>query len=68
MIGGIIGTGLGIVLIVAVSAYQVWTPVLDPAAPLVAVFIGGTIGLVSGTYPALRAARMEPAEAVRIGT
>jgi macrolide transport system ATP-binding/permease protein len=68
VIGGILGAGLGILLVVAVSAYQVWTPVLDPAAPFLAVLVGGAIGLVSGTYPALRAARMEPAEAVRTGT
>ena len=68
IIGGILGASLGILFVVAVSAYQVWTPVLDPAAPILAVLVGGAIGLVSGTYPALRAARMEPAEAVRAGT
>lgn len=67
IIGGILGAGLGIILIVAISAYQLWTPVLDPAAPFLAVLVGGAIGLISGTYPALRAARMEPAEAVRTG-
>jgi len=67
VIGGILGAGLGILFVVAVSAYQVWTPVLDPSAPFLAVIVGGAIGLVSGTYPALRAARMEPADAVRTG-
>jgi macrolide transport system ATP-binding/permease protein len=68
IIGGILGASLGILFVVAVSAYQVWTPVLDPAAPFLAILVGGAIGLISGTYPALRAARMEPAEAVRTGT
>lgn len=65
IVGGILGASLGILIVIAVSAYQVWTPVLDPAAPFLAPFVGGAIGLVSGTYPALRAARLEPVEAFR---
>ncbi len=65
VIGGILGASLGVLIVVAVSAYQVWTPVLDPAVPFLAPLIGGAIGLVSGTYPALRAAHLEPVEAFR---
>jgi macrolide transport system ATP-binding/permease protein len=65
VIGGVFGASLGILTVVAVSAYQVWTPVLDPVVPFLAPLIGGAIGLVSGTYPALRAAHLEPVEAFR---
>ncbi len=64
VIGGIIGASVGVLIVVAVSAYQVWTPVLDPAAPFLAPIVGGGIGLLSGTYPALRAAHLEPVDAL----
>jgi macrolide transport system ATP-binding/permease protein len=65
VIGGILGASIGVLIVVAVAAYQVWTPVLDPAAPFLAPLVGAGIGLVSGTYPALRAAQLEPVEAFR---
>ncbi|MEZ4711846.1 MAG: ATP-binding cassette domain-containing protein [Caldilineaceae bacterium] len=65
IIGGIIGASLGVLIVVAVAAYQLWTPVLDPSAPLMAPLLGGAIGLVSGAYPAIRAAQFEPVEAFR---
>ena len=59
VIAGIIGASGGVLIVVAVAAYQIWTPVLDPAAPFLAPVVGGAIGLVSGTYPALRAAKID---------
>ena len=67
-VGGLLGASLGVLVIVGVSAYQSWTPVLDPLVPVTAPFVGALTGLVSGTYPAARAARMEPVEALRSGT
>ena len=68
VVGGVLGASLGTLVVVVVSAYQQWTPVLDPLAPFLAPIVGGLTGLVSGTYPALRAARLEPVEALRSGT
>jgi putative ABC transport system permease protein len=66
--GGLIGASVGTLVIVAVSANNTWTPVLDPWVPLGAPVLGAVIGLLSGTYPALRAASLEPVEALRAGT
>jgi macrolide transport system ATP-binding/permease protein len=68
LLGGIVGASLGTLVVVAVSASRTWTPVLDPWVPLAAPLAGALIGLLSGTYPSVRAAAMEPVEALRAGT
>lgn len=68
IVGGIIGATLGILVIVGLAAARQWTPVLSPLIPLGAPLLGGLTGLVAGVYPALRAASLEPVDALRSGT
>jgi putative ABC transport system permease protein len=41
---------------------------MDARLPLAAPFLGALVGLLAGAYPAMRAASMQPVEALRAGT
>ena len=64
-LGGLVGTSLGTVTVVAVAAVRDWTPVIPPATVAAAPAIGLVTGLAAGLYPAWRASRIQPAEALR---
>ncbi len=64
-LGGLIGTSLGTAVVVGTALARHWTAVLEPWTVLPAPLIGTMVGLLAGLYPALRAAYIEPAEALR---
>ncbi|WP_181135489.1 ABC transporter permease [Rathayibacter sp. AY2B3] len=65
--GAVSGLALGVLATAVLSAAQGWAPVLDPLSAAAGVVAGIGAGAVSAVAPALRAARIEPALALRAG-
>ena len=66
-LGGLIGTCIGVGVVVIFAAAKDWTAVLNPVYTLPAPLIGSVVGLLAGAYPAMRAARTSPLAALRHG-
>ncbi|MEV7237290.1 ABC transporter permease [Streptomyces sp. NPDC051020] len=64
-LGGLVGTSLGTITVVTVAVARDWTPVVHPATIVAAPVTGLLTGVLAGLYPAWRASRIQPAEALR---
>ncbi len=63
--GGLIGVGLGIAGAKAINIYANWITVVSVQAVVVSFGVSGLVGVVFGMYPAIRAASVDPIEALR---
>jgi len=65
LIGGIVGSSLGIAGAIGVAAWLGWNPIAVPLAPVLGTGAGVVIGVIAGVLPGIRATRIEPVAALR---
>ena len=65
VLGGIIGVAAGGGSAIALSKGMNFNPQIDPVAVAVAVAFSAAVGIVFGSWPAHRAARLDPIQALR---
>ena len=64
-IGGFIGVLLGVGAAYVISNAAGWPLLIEPASIVLAVVFSGLVGVFFGWYPALRASKLDPIEALR---
>ena len=65
MFGGVIGTLLGIAIAMVISQFTQVPASIEPWSVALGIGITALVGLFFGLYPAMRAARLDPIEALR---
>ncbi len=65
VLGGVVGVGLGLLTAEWVAASFGWPMLMRPDIIVIALVFSGLVGIVFGLYPAQRAARLDPIEALR---
>jgi putative ABC transport system permease protein len=64
-LGGLIGVGLGLLLAKGISAATAMPSSVDPVSVAMAIVMSSSLGLFFGIYPANKAAKLDPVEALR---
>ncbi len=65
LIGGTVGIVLGVGGSIAIAAFAGWPTLIQPWAIVVAFLFSGAVGVFFGFYPAKKASRLDPIEALR---
>jgi putative ABC transport system permease protein len=65
LLGGLAGVVMGVVIAKVVATYAAWETVVTATSILLSTGVSMATGLVSGLYPAVRAAQLDPIDALR---
>ena len=65
VMGGILGVGAGFLGAEVLTRTQGWDTAVSPSVVLAAVLFSAAIGLFFGIWPAQRAAKLDPIDALR---
>jgi len=65
MTGGIIGVIAGILLSWIINFYAGWHTIVSPSIIIISFGVSVMTGIIFGLYPAMKAARLDPVEALR---
>jgi putative ABC transport system permease protein len=63
--GGLAGIILGVSLSFGISIYTGWVTVIPLSAVIIAFFVSISVGIVFGSFPAAKAASLDPVKALR---
>ena len=64
MMGGLLGVALGLAIAKGVAAYANWPTVVTTWSLALSLGVSIVVGVASGLYPAMRAAKLDPIEAL----
>jgi putative ABC transport system permease protein len=64
MLGGMLGVAMGIAIAHGVAAYASWPTVVTPWSVVLSLGVSISVGVASGLYPAVRAAHLDPIQAL----
>jgi putative ABC transport system permease protein len=65
VIGGAVGVAIGVASAYGIAHFANWPLLIEPQSVVLAVAFSGLVGLFFGWYPALRASRLDPIQALR---